>query len=363
LLLFAKFREFANFREDRQVTANSLDSFKPKGLPAGIKKQPRRPDIIVQETRFKTLIQISNHPSPPETGHRSYCRGAQDRSMSQDQGEIDLFRTARPGMLPAVILLVWLSSVACQIGGIRGNGPLEPSQQRSIVRDQLLIHSDFYLPPGHRILDDLVNLRQDISHRLDIRLVEQPIEVFLFRDEKKFRRFIQRHSKLPDRRAFFVKQNQRLMVFSYWGTRAEEDLRHEVTHGYLHGTFDHLPLWIDEGIAEYFETNQPETRINRPHVHLLAESYRLGNWRPALKSLEQFNDNATLNQLEYAESWLWIHFLLEYNDQTRRILTNALQKFQQVPTSELPAISELLEQQFPDWRPAIINHLKSLAEI
>lgn len=272
-------------------------------------------------------------------------------------------RMAQPGILTLILLLIGFSTVACQTGGIHGNGPLDPAQQRSVSRDPLLIHSDFYLPPGHRILDDLLNLQRDISSRLKIQLADQPIEIFLFRDEKKFQRFVQRHMKLPDRRAFFVKHDRRLMVFSYWGTRAEEDLRHEVTHGYLHGTFDHLPLWIDEGLAEYFEVNQPEARINQTHVQLLAESYRRKNWRPNLELLEQFSVNASLNQLEYAESWLWIHFLLEYNEQSRNVLTNALEKSRQNSASEFPAISRILEQQIPHWRPAIINHLKSLAEI
>jgi hypothetical protein len=274
-----------------------------------------------------------------------------------------MFRKPQLVILLVVVLLVGFISSACQTAGLRGGWPPETSHQRTFVRDQLVIHADFYLPQSHRILDDLVDLRYEIAENLEISLDDRPIEVFLFRDEKKFRQFVQRHVKLPDRRAFFVKKNQRLMIFSFWGGRAEEDLRHEVTHGYLHSSFDALPLWIDEGIAEYFEINYREHRINRPHVNLLADAYRKGTWRPDLKPLEQFNNNASLNQLEYAESWLWIHFLLEYNDQTRKLLITELQRIQHAPSAAAQPFSQVIDRQLPEWRSALINHLKSLAEI
>ena len=57
----------------------------------------------------------------------------------------------------------------------------------------------------------------------------------------------------PSRRAFFVESPTHLSVYAQWGDRVQEDLRHEVVHGYLHAVLRDIPLCLDEGIAEYFE--------------------------------------------------------------------------------------------------------------
>ena len=43
------------------------------------------------------------------------------------------------------------------------------------------------------------------------------------------------------------------MVYTYWGNRIQQDLRHELTHAILHSVLKDVPLWLDEGLAEYFE--------------------------------------------------------------------------------------------------------------
>ena len=59
--------------------------------------------------------------------------------------------------------------------------------------------------------------------------------------------------ELPPRRAFFLAQGDQRIVYTYLGPRLEEDLRHEATHALLRGRFGDVPLWLDEGLAEYFE--------------------------------------------------------------------------------------------------------------
>ena len=124
----------------------------------------------------------------------------------------------------------------------------------ALVRDQLVIHSDFALPRHHRLVEDLVARRGDVVEQLRLPASDEPIHVYLFDSSERFRRFMTRHHpEFPDRRAFFVEGDTELNIYAYWGDRVAEDLRHEVTHGYLHTMVPHLPLWLDEGLAEYFE--------------------------------------------------------------------------------------------------------------
>ena len=177
---------------------------------------------------------------------------------------------------------------------------LELPQKREVVRGQLVIHSDFHVPQRHRLLDELEARRDDISDRLQIPVSDEQIHVYLFGDEASFTDYMRhKHPLFPSRRAFFVKNDTSLMVFAWWGSRVAEDLRHEVTHGYVHSVVNDIPLWLDEGIAEYFETPRANRGFNSPHFHLLLEKYDDGEWEPDLARLESLRKASELTQLDY----------------------------------------------------------------
>ena len=123
--------------------------------------------------------------------------------------------------------------------------------------------------------------------------------------------FLLRHfPSVPSRRAFFLETDTRLAVYAHWSDRVAEDLRHEVAHGYLHAVVPGLPLWLDEGLAEYFEVPRGTNGLNRPHVDLLSDMMQHDGWRPNLERLEQLTDAAEMDQRDYAEAWAWVYFLL-----------------------------------------------------
>lgn len=195
----------------------------------------------------------------------------------------------------------------------------------SVVRDQLVIYSDFALPEHHRLIDELDAQRTDLSEKLALPLTAEPIHVYLFRTPESFRAFIARHHPdFPSRRAFFVETDTRLTVYAYWGDRVAEDLRHEVAHGYLHAAVRDLPLWLDEGLAEYFEVPRARRGLNQPHVvELLAELER--GWQPDLTRLQSIPSVADMTQRDYAEAWAWVYLLLETTPERRELLQRYLQ--------------------------------------
>ena len=96
-----------------------------------------------------------------------------------------------------------------------------------------------------------------------------------------------------------------------------------------------LDLWIDEGLAEYFEVNPDANGVNSAHVRLLSELRQRGNWQPSLKRLESITDPTQLTQADYAEAWLWVHFLMS-TPIGNEVLTSGLassQSLDQVPWS------------------------------
>ncbi|MBI3838984.1 MAG: DUF1570 domain-containing protein [Planctomycetia bacterium] len=212
--------------------------------------------------------------------------------------------------------------------------PVLPARN-SIVLDQLIVFSDSALPEHHRLLEELRSQRTLVSTKLRLPVSDEPIHIYLFPTAEKLDTFMRvNYPAMPQRRAFFVESDTRLSVYAYWGDRVAEDLRHEVAHGYLHAVVPHLPLWLDEGLAEYFEVPRGQNGVNRPHLDLLAEALSQ-NWRPDLQRLEQLRTTGEMTQIEYAESWAWAHFMLESSPERLDILQSYLQTLNKSQTPEL----------------------------
>ncbi len=92
---------------------------------------------------------------------------------------------------------------------------------------------------------------------------------------------------------------------------------HEYTHLLLHSHIRDIPVWFDEGFAEYFSS----LRVDKDMVHfgdvLPDRAYVLNNTRwmkiEYLFSIQQnspeYNESGNHRSMLYAESWLVVHFL------------------------------------------------------
>lgn len=190
---------------------------------------------------------------------------------------------------------------------------------------QLVIHSDVPLTGQKRLLEELVLQRDWINSRLGLTPNERPIHVYLYADEAEYHKFLNlRFPEMTARRAIFVGTSTDLTVYAHWSDQVAVDLRHEVAHGYLHAAVPNLPLWLDEGLAEYFEVGRGLRGYNEAHVDLLSRRVELGNWQPNLVRLESLSSAADMTQEDYAESWAWAHYLLESEHDKSEVLTSYL---------------------------------------
>ncbi len=225
--------------------------------------------------------------------------------------------------------------------------------------DTLVIHSDFPLPAQHRLLEELMARRQDLSQRLGLPGSGEPIHVYLFENGEQFAAFMRLyHPEFPARRAFFVETDARLAVYAQWGDRMAEDLRHEVTHGYLHAVVPGIPLWLDEGLAEWAEAPRSQAGLNRPHWELLMDARRRGQWAPDLARLESLGPSHSMSQLEYAEAWAWVHWLMESRPDVRQVLRAYLADLLQYGKGE--PVSARLHRLIDRPEDQLLRHLESL---
>ena len=238
------------------------------------------------------------------------------------------------------------------------SAPVLPTRN-SLVLEQLVISSDFPLPQHHRLLDELVAQRGALATKLGLPTSDEPIHVYLFGSADKFKQFMNvNYPEFPERRAFFVESDTRLMVYAYWGDRVAEDLRHEVAHGYLHAAVGHLPLWLDEGLAEYFEVGRGNDGLNTAHVNELQVAIPKG-WKPDLRRLEALTSAGDMTQLDYAESWAWVHLLLQSGDADRLCLQNYLQSLRRGEARD--AFATKLREVHLDYERRLQSHVEQLA--
>jgi hypothetical protein len=237
---------------------------------------------------------------------------------------------------------------------------LAAPEKNTVVRDQLVIHADFPLAAHHRLFDELTAQRVEVCRLLDLPCSDEPIHVYLFDSTERFEQFMRLHyPQFPDRRAFFVETDVQLSIYARWGDQMADDLRHEVTHGYVHAVVPGIPVWIDEGIAKYFEVPRGQQGVNRPLLDRLLARIEREHWQPNLPRLEQFPPTYNMTQDDYAESWAWAHFLMESRPEYLEILRAYLAEVRRARTTQPLSMRLATRIERPDQ--AMVDHVRGLA--
>jgi hypothetical protein len=216
---------------------------------------------------------------------------------------------------------------------LQGCATVRPPAGPSLVPTQFQTRTGPYcvftntpLPADSPSIQHLQSLESQIQTTLGLRVPTgaDPIEVYILESPEAFRHFLMFYfPELPARRAFFLAQGSRRVVYTYFGGRLEEDLRHEATHALLHAAAPDLPLWLDEGLAEYFEIDEARAGLNADHIARLPDDLEAG-WKPEIRKLEMLKDVRKMTPRDYRESWAWVHYLLNGSAPNKALLLGYL---------------------------------------
>jgi len=233
--------------------------------------------------------------------------------------------------------------------------------KNAIRVSQYVFYCDFDLKQDSPLFVELGELREQVYRELQLPPANNVIQVFLFEDFERYRDFMKaRYPELPGRRAFFIAQPHRaggaeeLLVYTYWGPHLQQDRRHELTHALLHSVLKEVPLWLDEGLAEYFELPPNQRGVNRMHL----EELRKGPMQPDLSRLERLTDVAEMKQPEYRESWAWVHLMLRSNPSARKVLIQYLHALRQTPGPG--PLSPKLNEVYPEMNLTLTSHVQHI---
>ena len=207
------------------------------------------------------------------------------------------------------------SSGCATVGLDRGRSLVPTGHQ--IRSGPFLVCTNTRLEPDAPVIRQLQALEAQISDTLGIKVEvgDNPVEVYLLDDRQAFDHFLQYHyPDLPKRRAFFLASGKQRVVYTFFGDRTEEDVRHEATHALLHVAVGDMPLWLDEGLAEYFESTGRASGlasggVNAEHLDRLPDDLKAG-WNPDLRRLESLRAVRQMSPRDYRESWAWVHYFL-----------------------------------------------------
>jgi hypothetical protein len=224
--------------------------------------------------------------------------------------------------------------------------------------------SDFEIDRDKPLFKELAKLRDQVYRDLRLTPTNAVVQVYLFENKDRYDEYMHAiHPELPPRRAFFIQQQRafggadELMVYTSWGERIQQDLRHELTHALLHSVIRDVPLWLDEGLAEYFELPPADAGINAGHVEALRRDIGI-LFKPDLERLEKMSDVKDMKGPEYRESWLWVHLMMQSRPEAKKVLLTYLQELRS--RGNPGPLAPRLAAVFPDPNDAFKKHLNQL---
>ncbi|NMC21950.1 MAG: hypothetical protein GYA33_16210 [Thermogutta sp.] len=258
---------------------------------------------------------------------------------------------ALPAVLSNLLLLMPLA-------GALGNSPPAPvwidAREVSGFRVFCRFPADRIAP----LLGDLDGLSKDIAAYLGLEASPRAVDVYLFADAREYAEYVKRaFPEVPYRRALYVQRGDRAMVAAYLSPELATDLRHECTHALLHSALPMVPLWLDEGLAEYFEVEPLRRAGGSPYLAAVRWRSRLG-YVPSLEGLEGLRSMASMTEADYRNAWSWVHFMLHGPPEARDALVDYLSVIRQggIPGSlggrlsaRIPRLKTAYKRHFSSW--------------
>jgi hypothetical protein len=175
----------------------------------------------------------------------------------------------------------------------------------------LVCHADFSLDLETEALEAVGELPTTLQRQLRLPGEHDDIHLFLFARQKTYQQYLEAYfPRLPRRPAHYVRERGPGMILAVRGPQLATDLRHEFTHALLNDRHVGLPLWLDEGLAEYFELPADDRAFKNPYLGPCRQAAQRGRRLPTLEELEAWQEPRQLQGDDYRHAWSWIHFLL-----------------------------------------------------
>jgi hypothetical protein len=222
------------------------------------------------------------------------------------------------------------------------------------VAGPFVVLADFPLEQSGPLIGELAVLQRDVSQQLGIPATREAVQLYWFARQSTYEQYVRRYFPgVPARRALYIKGRGPGRMLAYQHAEFDIDVRHESTHALLNAVLTQLPLWLDEGLAEYYEVPRWQRLKGNPHLPAVVNSLRQENLSD-LRLLEQFDDVAAMGTRDYEAAWAWVHFLLHGPTEARQELRAYLSDLYR--GADAGPFSGRLARRIPDLRDQLRRH-------
>ena len=217
-----------------------------------------------------------------------------------------------------------------------------------LCEGQFQVHSMVSTAKLEPYLAKLNTLPSELKQSLAISVVEQPIHLVVLESRDSLDAYVKRLlPNAPSRRALYIRHRGPGLVLTYFNPAWLTDARHECTHALLDASGVKISQWLDEGLAEYFETANDNPLEHVTHRVSIQSQIRFGQVAD-LEKLERMDSSSVMTAKDYRDAWSVIAFLLNSSAQSR----NSLQVYLSDLQSERAAgfLSHRLQPGIHTWR-------------
>lgn len=247
----------------------------------------------------------------PATHRRNSNNGAKTHALYNH-------RSRTIGLLGIALFISWLGA------GISTYGNDWPWQAQS---GPFVVSADGPVRDLDALAQELVQLGERIQRELAVPLSIERIRLYLFHDRERYEQFLLHNvphltQRDVNRQGLFFLHGKTPVIVALIGPELRRTLRHEFVHALLNPSLPQLPLWLDEGLAMYYEV--PEGHGWQERLAEYLERQARQGWQPELSRLERLTRMQQMGVPEYAEAWSWTFLLLRGGPEYRACLQSFL---------------------------------------
>lgn len=252
-----------------------------------------------------------------------------------------------------IVSLALLLLVTSLTGDILGGEWVEHRKVGSFI-----IRSEFPLRNEAQLIDEMESLGPEIAETLGIEIQGEATEILLFSTRRSYQEYLSH--RIPEgvnRPALFVKIDDVSRVYAYRSPELATDLRHESTHALLHSSLAIMPIWLDEGLAEYFEVPAHRRSHANPHLVSLKKWNSRFTWRLNLQSLTDKQEMTEMNSRDYRDAFSVVHFLIHGPPEVQQLFRQYLTDIQKGGAPD--PLEQQLSRQYRRPELAVSEHVRN----
>ncbi|GAC1702853.1 MAG: hypothetical protein NVS9B4_09240 [Candidatus Acidiferrum sp.] len=215
-----------------------------------------------------------------------------------------------------------LACLSLTPSSLRGDSNLPWVELRS---PHFTVASDAGERQARKIAEQFELFRATLQGALQLRRVDpgQPLVIIAAKNENTMKEFlpeeysVKGHIHHAGLYQGGGEKNYVLVKLDEEGDNPYHTVYHEYMHAILHLNFDDLPLWLDEGIAEFYGNSvlhEKEARVGQidpGHLYILQQNRLIPiDVLLGVDHKSPFYNEANRASVFYAESWALVHFLV-----------------------------------------------------